>query len=60
MVIRAIGGYQDGAPQLLYGKRTDPYHSEMSVLPLASAKSPLARRPASDMVFPPGTFGIVN
>lgn len=30
------------------------------VLPLASVKSPLPRRPSSDMAFPPGTFRIVS
>lgn len=30
------------------------------VLPLASAKSSLARRPSAAMVFPPGMFRIVN
>lgn len=60
MVIRVIGGYQDGAPQLLCGKRSDLYHSEMSCATFGLCKVPLARRPTSDMVFPPGTFRIVN
>lgn len=44
MVIRAIGGYQDGTPQLLYGKRTDLYHSEMSCATFGLGKVPLSKK----------------